>query len=479
MSQEIKVFDINQAEYQINRLNNQLRNTQQQLRNAEGKAQKAAQKAMSEGYKKIQREMDSREMRMQARLSDLNHELRETETRYRKALKDQAKSIAAQIDNLQDWTKSNIDLLNSRVDKSFTEIKDIRAEIGQIFEKEANETKKAKNLVHHLEVLIKSVEENTLHNKYTPNKLNRIRRRLNEIKNDPATSIIAGTRNLLGDIHELQEDIEFHQAIFNAIYGHVIKAAQEVLELMNNNRTDLFFTDENGNRIIDEQGNGIQVEIDFWTNGGYTVLEKEVIELNSELENNRDLAELDVERLNKILERLETIRAEQEELILLAVRRGMSSENRVIISEDIVDALIKQGYQLKRLDNGEPAHFYCSGEIEADQREAVFAILKNGVGAEITVIVHPDQDLLENRVFFQRNDRNNLTEQELRTSISEIKGIIENRGYKMGNAETPSGTGDFKQEELADANALAKVGISKGLKERLGVKRREHFSKSK
>lgn len=38
----------------------------------------------------------------------------------------------------------------------------------------------------------------------------------------------------------------------------------------------------------------------------------------------------------------------------------------------------------------------------------------------------------------------------------------------MGGVSEPDGTGDEKQTELVDANALAKVGISNDLKTRLG-----------
>ncbi|MEI2757334.1 MAG: hypothetical protein V9F46_12875 [Chitinophagaceae bacterium] len=99
--------------------------------------------------------------------------------------------------------------------------------------------------------------------------------------------------------------------------------------------------------------------------------------------------------------------------------------------------------------------------------------MRNGNGTEISIIIHPDDTLTKNHIVFQRNDDSSLNEGELRRSINEIKGIIEKQGYKMGDVGSPTGTGDNTQYELADANALAKVGIKKELKERLGFSKKQ------
>jgi len=132
----------------------------------------------------------------------------------------------------------------------------------------------------------------------------------------------------------------------------------------------------------------------------------------------------------------------------------------------------RSSFSLKKTESGDEAYSYLGNGSEPDHREGVYAVLKNGNGMEVTVIIHPDEMLTKNHIVFHRNGRDNLTRQELERSMAEVRKVIEERGYKMAAPHSPTGTsGDVAIEELADANALKARGISPATKARLGFSR--------
>ena len=325
-------------------------------------------------------------------------------------------------------------------------------------------------MVKDVQILVRVIGDRANHRKFAEGRWDQLNNRVTKLlkANIPSQAVISDARQIANELFEMEENVLMARLKFEAIYILVLNQATTLLKTMNKNRNELYYTDEKGEMIRDDNNEGIKMEIDFWTMNEYKILEERTEALQSELEAGKDAPALNEERLKQILQEINNINTRHDELIKIALKRGIASEERVKISEDIINALMEQGYYLDKMANGEPAHNYMKGEIEADQREGVFAVLKNGVGSEISVIVHPDENLTKNHIVFQRNDNSNLTQDELRRSIEEIRRVIEGKGYKMGNVASPAGTGDNRQPELADANALAKVGLKKELKKRLG-----------
>ncbi|MEI2757333.1 MAG: hypothetical protein V9F46_12870 [Chitinophagaceae bacterium] len=153
-----------------------------------------------------------------------------------------------------------------------------------------------------------------------------------------------------------------NQLRFEAMHNLVLKEAADLLQTMGKNRNEIFFTDEAGEKINDKNNNDIKIEIDYWTQGKYSELEKEATALKTELETLRDKPELTEERLKQILSDVAILKEEQNRLVKLALQRGIASEQRIAISEDIINAMLQQGFELKTLNNGDPAHNYMGGE---------------------------------------------------------------------------------------------------------------------
>ncbi len=475
MSRSIKISTIDQAEDYINRQRNQLNSLQSQLSSVSHEAKQAAKHEAEKRVNALRREMESMEDNFNFQIDGLESDLAEMDRNHQQALKHQSDEFYHNLTNLKDWTESTIGGLETKVNKSFEkqqqQIDEQRKSINHLYQKDADENRQAQLMLKDLKLLVSASGQRTHHSKFAEDKWNQLKRRVENISkaNVPSGSIISEVMNLTNDIWDLEEDVLKAQLKFEVVHNLVLNEATELLQTMAKNRTDVYYKDDAGINMKDEEGKDIKVEIDFWTKDDYKKLEEKANDLKTELETKKDHPNLTEERLKDIRHELNDIKQEQTRLVELALKRGIASEERIKISEEIINALMEQGFSLNTLQNGDPAHNYLKGEMEGDQREGVFAVLKNGVGTEISIIIHPDETLTNNHIVFQRNDESNLTPDELKRSIEGVKQIIEAKGYKMGGVASPQGTGDNKQKELVDANALAKTGINKELKERLGL----------
>lgn len=475
MSRELKVSTMDQAEDYINRQNSQLRNLQSQLSNVSIEAKQAARYEAEKRVNALRRKMESMADNFNCKVEGLESDLAEMDKSHREAMKRQSDKFCQNLTELKDWTEGTIDDLENKMndtfDKQQSQIDEQRESIKRLYKKDADENRQAQLMLKDLKLLVTASGARTNHSKFAEDKWNQLKRRVEKISkaNVPSGSIISEVMNLTNDLWDLEEDVLKAQFKFEVIHNLVLNQVTELLQTMSKNRNGVFFSDEDGKNKKDEKGNEIKVELDYWTKGEYGEVEKQVTKLEEELETKKNSSDLTEERVNKIQEEIEKLNSAQSELIVLAVRRGLASQERRNISKDIVKALKQQGYDFKKMENDTNAYHYLgSEESSSDFREGVFAVLKNGAGMEITVIVHPNEDLTKNHIVFQRNDNSPVTAAELRNSIEGVRKIIASKGYKMGSVAEPEGTGDEKQTELVDANALAKVGISNDLKTRLG-----------
>jgi DNA gyrase/topoisomerase IV subunit A len=274
---------------------------------------------------------------------------------------------------------------------------------------------------------------------------------------DPAAARIANAQTALNDIWNLEDDVARAQAHFETLRLIALKQADEIIEFMRSNRN---ITAKN-----EETGTTAELEINFWTKGEFNKLESEVKTLKQELEDKKDAIELNEDRVKAIENRLIEIKNAQNAMRDETVRQGLASEHRVEISEDIVGALLEQGFELQ----GDNAHNYMGGEEATDAREGVFAVLKDANGREITIIVNTSQSGC-NQVIFQRNDDKPRTEDEFRRDLNDLKQKVqESSGVNLGASTPIPAVGDTKQQELIDPAKLAREGLKQDVKRRLGL----------
>ncbi|MBC8755986.1 hypothetical protein H2O64_15010 [Kordia sp. YSTF-M3] len=473
MSRTFKVASFDQTERYINELKTQQRNLQSQMNSVEKNAKNAARKEAEKRAQELRHEIDLMERNLENQLGNLSAEMKSNYLEHKRDLNTKTKEFQRNISDLKNWTKQSLHILKTEVDSKFQEqqsqINHNRGKLNEIFQKEANAKEQAEKNLKDLVALVKIIEGNTNHQKFAEGELHKINSRIKHLfeSDIPSESVISNAFSITNDLYDLETDIIKKENLFNVRHTMILNQAQELLKIMNHNRNELYFKDEEGNELRDDNDEKIQVEVNFWTENEYQKTEDLVKELETELIEKKKAPELDNARLDEITDTLEIFKKKQETLVITACERGLASEERIVISDDLIQAFLEQGFELK---DGIASHNFMGNEennTETDQREGVVAVLKNGVGTEITLIIQPDRTKKKNKIIFHRNDEHDLSEREYTEYLQKINDYIESKGYDMGELSAPKGIGDVRLEALADVNALKKVGLGKKLKEQL------------
>lgn len=467
MSRTYKVSTFEQAEDQINRVHNSINAVRSQVAESEKRARNAAREEANRRARELRQEINNLEYNLNAQLANVSNEVRRNYIEHKKALANQANQFNQQLSNLQDWTQDSLNKLsfemNERFEEQQTQIDSNRQAIQNIYEREHNLELQAQQRLNDLEGLLSALDKNNNHDKYANGRFIQLERRLQSINSPdvPSQSRIAEAISITNDIFDLEEEIAREKMIFESVHNQTLGIAEELLLEINNNRTNLFFTDENGQELENEEGNQLQVEVDFWTEDEYTKLETKANKIKVELETKKESPELDKEELKRFQDQLAQLKDEQEKLVLLACEKGLLSMDRDDIANDILEAFEKQGFWLKEDD-----YIFYEGNSEKgtkdDQRESIAINIVNDVETELTIRIVPEG--MQNKIHFHRNDNRDMTQQEYMELLEEVQKVIEGagNGYKMGELKTPN-VGDVRIEELADMNALRK-GLKKETK---------------
>ncbi|GHV72628.1 hypothetical protein FACS1894201_02970 [Bacteroidia bacterium] len=482
MSNTIKCHTIQEAENHINRLDRENRAFRSQITQAEARARIAAENAATQRVNQVKLEM---EIRHKAIVSDLqtkiekevNNKKKERlrkEKEYQEKLEKQSADfydkLNQEIKGVRNWTKDAIQGLeknvNQQLDAQKQDIKNIRQQVRGLYEREADAETKANNLIKDIWDRL-DIVKNSQHQKFIPGRLNQIIAHVQSLVNstDPAPARIAIANTALNDIWDLEDNITRAQTIFETLRQIVMKEADAVIIEMSNNRKAK--TTEK-----DENGNEVELEIDFWTDGKFSKLEDEARNLKKELEERKDDVELNEERLKQIGDRLSAIREEQNKLREETINKGFASQRRAEISHTIVNKLIDQGFKIDEEDETE--HNYMGGkEEDFDFREGVIAHLQDANGTDVTVVVESDENL-NIKWGIQRNDekRLKLTDGAFSEWHDKITEVVDKElGIKSSKPIAPQGTngGNTKIAALANPKAVVRKGGAATVKQQLSL----------
>jgi hypothetical protein len=412
MSRTIKISTLNQAEDYINRQNRELQRLEAQLSKTSNEARRAAQQ---EANQRIAAERKENEKRLNNEINSLNNKL------HNELNAEKKQRIQMEIRH-QQQLKQQAEAFYQRLEADIADIKDWTE--GKVDELEQSVRRQLADVFEQF-----SEQQNQI-------------------------------EAIQGNVDYLMKQDAKRKYIFESLHSRVLTEASALLKEMAQNRYTAP-ADEEDERL----------EVDYWTNGRYSALENKAKEMEKELREKKDDMGYDITRLKEIAGMIAAIRKERNELVIEALKLGNASEERVRISENIINALLEIGWEIKHDEvRNEPANNFAGSETEAtDAREGVYAILTGPNGEEVTVLINTNEAYCP--VFtMQRNDNLPKTEAQMRSTLNEIKKQVAKSGINMGDFATPAGTGDNKQPELADPQALARAGKKQQLKQRLGVK---------
>lgn len=307
---------------------------------------------------------------------------------------------------------------------------------------------------------LEAIRERTPVDRFAPieirDRVAQMERRLREAGYDTVALTVSDANALLDEAIVMEKAAKREQVRWMAKQHTALMAAKALLRMMQETKKLKVRSLYDEKEELEKE----ELDTDYWTHGAYNKLEMEARQLEQLIES----GELSICELDSAIARLKLWHQQAEELLLKAAELGILSENRVIVSNDILNVMIAQGWELKENPG------FMGGDTDEDMREGTFAILKKTVtGEELSILVMPEErgDKVVNKIIFHRNDEAVEAPTAFQIRMEQIKREIERSGYKLGQLGEPQCGGDGKIPQLRQGSHLRKAGMSSLLKDRL------------
>ena len=382
--------------------------------------------------------------------SDISDQFKGVDRRIQQQQRD-IEIINGQIEHIVDDINAMAVEINERFEKNEREITSIHDDIADIRQQFNDKDELARQTVKAAIDLLTIVEGRTMLDRFAPEyEADDIRDRVDKLKHSTlqGDALTAKAEEALTQIWQTERHAIQEKAKHDAMVEIALTQIEKVLTVVNNNR-------EVEQEV--EDGDPMKVECDFWSEGEYARLEQEMDRLKAELENRYNNG-LTRERIEAIIRRSAEIEKRILQIAAESVARAILSEARVETVEDIVNAMEGKGWAIKGTQNN-PEINYMGGEVDHDWRKGVCAVLENNVGEEITIIMDPVSDSLNQLIVHQETSQDGKTDQKVQEQMDTVKAELCDLGYTIG--ETTSGVARIPEmgsvERLGRAHATDKV----------------------
>lgn len=530
MSREYKVSSIHQADDAINHLNQKVYQAKRQLADDIARAQeRATREAEQTSRTLIQQERNRMLNTLDREISGVNTSIRNLDNAHRQRLQNTARQLETLIDketdsvrretrqgleslkgrlsSLASSTQQQINNTNTRIDavnslskarfetvqrrvtelskdtmRRFDEqqqqlnshqtqldshqhqlnshqhqLNSLTTTVNGILDRFNSENQKRKEAVEMARAIYEATFKRTDIDRFNPDEAHRVHDRMNRLMTDANSS--TATNQAIEAIMNIQwaEEVAVkRKIIYDAILAQALESLETVLTEVNSNREVTVANPENKNDTIN-------IEVDFWNRGEYDEIKKKLEILKTELN-----AQPSTERIHEITAEVAELEVKATDMVGKAAERSILSENRVIITEDIITALQEQGWQIERTSDGNDEIGYEGGEVDSDWREGVYVYLRSMRGERIVIRVTPTTDNRDNEIAFHRVDNRSLTSNEFMRSLQTLKAQIEKSGHKLGDIHAPKGDGgDARLSEITSSAKLGKKGAAQSIRRKM------------
>lgn len=440
-------------------LQTRINNASSQLNSRIENAQRNLGARIDENARRFAANLNAIDLKHTRALNDLNKAISKEIEAQDKYIESQVNRIDNNIgmlaNGLNEMSRGMSDLAkrtNQRFQEQQKEIISIQNDIKNIFQRQENDTNSKLLAAGAALALLNTIRERTNVDKFSPkhmlDSVSLKEERLKNIKNNPDSCTITDANNLIDEALVMENEAIRRQNEWEPVHQALLASAEAILKLLQ--------TSENIKvQSLYDENEEEELKVDYWTHGKYKKLLKEVETLKIEIEN----APVDMQKLADLQKEVDTKQHQAEKLIIEAAELGTLSEQRVIVSNDILNSMVNQGWELQ----GEPD--FMGGQEESDWREGTFAVLrKPNTGEEVSVLVLPEEKdgKKGNQIIFHRNDDLKESAGAFQSRMEEIKREIEKSGYKLGALKEP-GRGDGKIEQLRDKKSMRKKGAAQEL----------------
>ena len=427
----------------------QMENRVEQARNdaietATRNAKAEIERTKEEANRRLKHEISALERRTNSRLADLDRR--------------HSENLQRATSQIYDDMNRGFNVLDSRINVVKQQIDVVQEDIHNIFDYFENEATMARDVADEMKQLLQVVCENNPITAYAPNDLDDIQNHINNLltSNYPPASIIAISDGIVRDILKMKEKTLLEKAKHDEMIFQTRARLAAILEVIGNNL----------DQPIEHEEESSTIATDFWTNGDYINVLEKLKAIDEQLANEDEDNPLSVEQISDLLQKAENLNKDGIALMRQAVQKAIQSLDRADITLDIVNAMIRQGYEIK-IEDGDDAYDYIGGCEERDQREGMFAILRHpNTGEEITIVLQPNSDNRTNSIDIHVDNPNQaITEQQLRQSVERVRQEMLQSGYDPGQIEVPADGGNDVIPQMQSGQQMRKKGAANQLRQ--------------
>lgn len=355
--------------------------------------------------------------------------------------------------------------LEAHVDQRFKlqqkQIEGLCVDVQHLFEVRQTDTNNKLLAAGQALAILEAVRERTDVRRFAPqsmqDKVSLLEQRLRSINRNPDLCTISDANNLMDLVIVMENEAIREQLRWEAKHKTALTVVNALLCLMQDSmqlKVD---------SIYDETQQE-ELQTNYWTHGEYGKINQHIEQLKQKIES----GQLGIQELDAAIEQVKILEKQAEALRNEAVQKGILSESRVAVSNDILNAMLGQGWELK----DEPG--YLGGDEDEDPREGTFAIIRKAItGEELSILILPEEKdgKLGNRIVFHRNDDRIEAPGAFQTRMEQIKREIEKSGHKLGEIGEPCCGGDGKILQLKNGRNLKKNGAADELNRTLNNRR--------
>lgn len=364
------------------------------------------------------------------------------------------RTISTQMEVVTHGLDAIVKDIDERFERSNQEINNVKQDIESIYKRFADEDEKAIMAVKTAVALLEVVEQRTLLDHFAPDyEAQDIRSRIERLSQSQhqGAALMAEADEAIIQIMQVESHAIQEKAKIDALVDMAMTQVEKVLYVVNENR------------IIEqpvEGGDPMTIENEFWSEGEYGELKKELEDLHKELDYCYD-NKLTKERVEAIMRRSMEIEERIIQIGAESVAKAVLSESRLETAEDIVKDMMTKGWWIKGGEEN-PQIGYMGGEVANDWRKGVCFVLENNLGEEITIIIEPESES-QNRLIVHQENTGEMTDRKVHEQMQTIKAQMTNLGYEMGD----SVAGETNIPQMGSAEQLGKAHATEKVRQQL------------
>lgn len=416
-------------------------------RRSEARNSSDENKARAEALQEAYQEIEKRQQDYESVIAGLNQEMADIESEMSQTiLSIQSDYYQQLVDATQDFQeiqnetqqileerskyfeeviKSNQINFQSRFNVLFQQITSMASEE----EKKENYTRK---WIKNSRYLLDFIDHNYDHQKFFPDALDKLFQRLTFAEHDLNRGFIDSGLQFAQEsflqFSELRVALEEKTSEWNALYEIIKSEVTNIFQMVSN-------TPQIPAIGIDGEELGIEIDLEFWTSGQYSVICEALAMLSSMMEANKmEISFEDLEKLGK--EIIPKFKQDFNDIIFRARQNALNSQIKINVAYLAMRALEKHGFSL------ETAQFEND-----DQRDSFSAQLCGIDGSHIMLHITPNENNLKtNNLIVQTLDDSVHTEDEFMHRWQDINSSLQEAGVEVGPVHVPAITSDKMDE---------------------------------